>query len=227
MALVKVYNKLIMLNTFIYTIFIFLSFISHSQEIITPNGYSVLKEIEGDLNKDSIPEKAIVYNTSDSSDFGFIREIQIFKNVNQKWILLEKSRNAILKSEEGGILGDPFESIYIKKGVLIINHFGGSNSKWSKTDKYRFNVSTFELIGTKISNGMSCEYRETIDFNLLTGKIIYSKKFEKCSANKNTPKVYKTENETFQNNSIKLNLNNRFTEDYQIITPKTKQVIYL
>lgn len=216
-----------MLNTFIYTIFIFLSFISLSQESITPKGYSVLKEIQGDLNKDSIPEKVIVYNTSDSTDFGNIREIQILKKENGNWVLLEKSRNAILKSEEGGVLGDPFESIYIKKGVLIINHFGGSNSKWSKTDKYRFNGSKFELIGTKISNGMSCEYLETIDFNLLTGKIIYSKKFEKCSANNTTPKTYKTENETFQNRSIKLNLNNRFTKDYEIKTPKMNRIIYL
>ena len=72
-------------------------------------------------------------------------------------------------------MGDPFEGIEIKNGILIINHWGGSSWKWSLSDKYRFQNNQFQLIGHTSNCGKPCEYWMNCDFNISTGKVIIKK----------------------------------------------------
>ena len=164
------------------------------QNMLKPDGFEILAEKTGDLNKDGIEEKVIVYNTTDTTADGIVRELEIFRWINNEWKLWEKSGNAIKKSQEGGMMGDPFEGIEIDKGLLIIYFSGGSSWKWNYTDKYRFQNDEFELIGYSGNYGKLCEYWETVDFNLVTGKVIYKKEYEDCEKDQ---QVYKRENETF------------------------------
>jgi len=57
------------------------------------------------------------------------------------------SKTALSQSKTVGIMGDPFQEIAIKKGILIIYHSGGSSWKWNTTENYRFQNNQFELIG--------------------------------------------------------------------------------
>jgi len=68
----------------------------------------------GDLNDDGLNEKVVVYDTRDTTEFGIVREIQILKKENGIWTVWSKSKNAILKSYDGGMFGDPFIGIKIK-----------------------------------------------------------------------------------------------------------------
>jgi len=211
------------MNKFFFFAFLLLFVLSsNGQDIPTPKGYETLDEKEGDLNKDGTPEKVIVFNTNDSTDVGTIREIQIYKKSGDKWELLTSSKNAVGKSEDGGMNGDPFESIEIKGGVLIINQSGGSSWKWFKTDKYRFQNGRFQLIGFINNYGKPSEYFENVDFNILTGKIVYEKEYEN-----DEQKIYKKENEAFYKKGIKVYLTNRTLNEIKIITPKYKNEIYL
>ncbi len=54
-------------------IVLFICFLSNGQDIPVPAGYKILDEKVGDLDKDSIPEKVIVFDTNDSTDDGTIR----------------------------------------------------------------------------------------------------------------------------------------------------------
>jgi hypothetical protein len=101
----------------------------------------------GDLNKDGIEEKIIISQTTYSTDFVAKRKISIFTNENQNWKLWKESENALLESDAGGMMGDPYEGIEIKNSILKIYHFGGSSWKWSITDKYRLEKDKFQLIG--------------------------------------------------------------------------------
>ncbi|WP_445733827.1 hypothetical protein [Mariniflexile sp.] len=195
-----------------------------AQEIPTPKGYEVLTQKSGDLDKDGIDEKIVVHNTTDSTEFGNVREIQILKWSDGNWKKWITSRNAILKSEEGGMMGDPFGEVEIKNGVLLISHYGGSSWKWSYTDKYRFQKDEFELIGYTSVYGKPCEYWTHFDFNISTGKIEYKKEFEDCEKDQ---EIYKRENEVFYHKGLKINLNNRHLEDIKITTPKYKDELYL
>jgi hypothetical protein len=193
-----------------------------AQKEFQPKGSTIMETVDGDLDGDNIPEKVIIYNTKDSTDYGTIREIQILKKVNGKWTVLEKSRNAVLKSGEGGMMGDPYQDTQIEKGILLITQAGGSSWKWGYTDKYRFQNGHFELIGHSSSSGKPEEYWTDVDFNLSTGQINFDKEVE------NTKEYGNSKKEVFIKKGIKLNLQNRNEKErIEIVLPKTKEKVYL
>lgn len=199
-----------------------LNILCFSQKEFQPDGATVIETVDGDLDGDLIPEKVIVYNTKDTTEYGNIREIQILKKVNQKWTILEKSRNAILKSNDGGMMGDPYQTTEIKDGILMITQAGGSSWKWGYTDKYRFQNGHFELIGYSSGSGKPEEYWTDIDFNLSTGKLIFEKEVE------NRKEYGDSRKETVIKKGIKLNLQNRNQKErIEILLPKTKEKVYL
>lgn len=108
-------------------VFLLGTILCFAQKEFQPKGSEINEIVDGDLDNDQIPEKVIIYNIKEGSEIGNIREIQILKKVNGKWKILEKSRNAILGKDEGGVMGDPYQSTVINKGILIISHYGGSS----------------------------------------------------------------------------------------------------
>ncbi|QEC69596.1 hypothetical protein FRZ67_20665 [Panacibacter ginsenosidivorans] len=205
--------------------FIFTS--SFGQENSIPKQYRPVKEIYGDLNKDSVDEKIVVYNVNDTEDEveGVDREIIIFKKENRNWVIWHRSKTAIGNSKDGGMMGDPFEGIEIKNGILLVYESGGSSWKWSFIDKYRFQNNNFELIGYVSSAGKVCEYWQDVDYNISTGEIIIKKEYEDCDK---AQEIYKRENEEFVYKlKNKITLENRDKEEIKIISPKYKHEIYL
>jgi len=203
---------------------LFFSILSFGQKIVIPNGYELISEVVGDLDNNGVCEKVVVYNTLELSEFGNVREIQVLKNSNGNWVVWKKSKNAILKSKEGGVMGDPYEGISIENGILVISFSGGSSWKWFYKDKYRFQNNEFELIGHSSIYGKFCEYWADFDFNISTGKISYKKEYEDCDKDQ---KIYKTEEELFTYKGVTINLANRNLEKAKIISPKYKQNLYL
>ncbi|UKB78462.1 hypothetical protein [Chryseobacterium sp. MEBOG07] len=192
-----------------------------AQKQFQPAGSTILETVDGDLDGDKIPEKVMIYTTKDEGELGKIREIQILKKVNGKWTVLEKSRNAVMESSAGGMMGDPYQSTGIEKGILTIIQAGGSSWKWDVTDKYRFQNGHFELIGTSTSSGRPGDYWKDIDFNLSTGQLNYTKEVE------NTAEYGKSLKETYIQKGLKINLQNRNQEKQRkIILPKTKEEVY-
>lgn len=217
-----------MKTVFTFLLFLF-SIFGFGQQPAVPKGYTVLDEKNGDLDKDGVPEKAIVYTTTDSTADGRVREIRILKKKGNAWTVWKTSRNAVHKSEEGGMMGDPFQEIRIENGVLAISESGGSSWKWSHTDKYRFQNNAFELIGYSSIAGKPCEYWAEIDFNLSTGKLVYTKKVDECADDgiERDETYRKNESETFYKKDLRLNLENRNLQDIKIISPVHKYELYL
>ncbi len=146
----------------------------------------VLGEAIGDLDKDGIAEKVLVYNTSRSTDLGTEREIHVFKKEQKDWTLWHVSQGAVLSSESGGVMGDPFRQVSIENGCIVLYQSGGSRSKWAYTHRFRFQEENWQLIGATVASGTPCLDWETHDYNLSTGKITYKKEKEHC---KNGEKV--------------------------------------
>ncbi|MCG8184431.1 hypothetical protein [Tenacibaculum piscium] len=185
------------ISTYILALFIFSNLSCKSQEnkkseiIQKPKSFKVLEEIEGDLDKDGISEKVIVYDTKKEIDLGTERQIYIYKRKNNNWKLWKKSIGAILPSEHGGMMGDPFEGISIERNCIVISHFGGSRQKWNYTHRFRFQSGEFQLIGATVNFGSPCDYFERLDYNLSNGKVKYEKEIENCE--KETSKIVKKE----------------------------------
>ncbi|AZA53859.1 hypothetical protein [Chryseobacterium sp. G0201] len=209
-----------MKTTFCFLSIIFSTF-CFAQKEFQPKDSEVIQYVDGDLDGDKIPEKVIVYNTKDTTDLGNIRELQILKKINGKWTILEKSRNAILESRGGGMMGDPYQDMEIQKGILMITQAGGSSWKWGYTDKYRFQNGHFELIGYDSTYGKPEEYFSNVEFNLSTGQLNFEKEVE------NTAEYGKSKKETFIKKGVKINLQNRNLEKQRKITlPQTKEDVY-
>ena len=203
-----------------------------TQEKQVPENYKSKAEIIGDLDKDGIPEKVVVYDiiNPENENSSINRDLIVYKKESGKWKIWKSSKNAVKNSLEGGMMGDPFEGVEIVKGVLVIYHSGGSSVKWSNTDKYRFQHNQFELIGFKEFSGRSCNEWFGFDYNISTGKIAVTNEFENCD--EKTQVVYKRKNEIFTHKlSTVLRLDNRYQDGDKnqiiIISPKYKHKLYL
>ena len=200
-----------------------------SQDNLVPAKYKSLGEALGDLDKDGIDEKVVVYNVDlDTSYYVAIdRELIIFKKVKNNWVIWQRSMKAVGDTKSGGMMGDPFEEVQIKNGILYIYQSGGSNWKWRKIDKYRFQNNHFELIGYNNFSGKPCEYWEDFDYNLSTGSINVKKEYETCEDEDQV--ISKKENESFIHKlKSKITLQNRMRDEpVEITSPKYKHTLYL
>jgi len=205
-----------------FTLSVIISIFCFAQKEFQPAGSEIIDTVEGDLDGDKIPERVVIYTTVDEGELGKIREIQIQKRSGGTWMILSKSRNAILESAGGGMMGDPYQETTIEKGILNITQAGGSSWKWGYTDKYRFQNSRFELIGHSSTYGRPRDYWTEVDFNLSTGQLNYNKEVE------NTAEYGKSKQETYIKKGLKIDLQNRNQkEPRKIILPKTKEEVYL
>ena len=199
------------------------------QSLAIPQNYTVVDTVKGDLDKDGIAELVVAYNTQPESKDIFesvLRELVIYKNESGKWSVWRKSQQALYGSKDGGMMGDPFEKIEIKNGILLISQNGGSTWKWGHTDKYRYQEGEFYLIGYSSDYGKICEHWTTVDYNLATGRIALKKEFERCEKDDKL-KTYKTENEIFIKKGVKITIEKRSEKEIKIVTPKYGYEIYL
>lgn len=196
-----------------------------AQKIPIPAHYSIVDTVTGDLDQDGIKELVVAYNTeeiNEDRDQGVPRELIIYKKQNDGWTVWKRSNQALYGSQDGGMMGDPFGSIEIKNGILMISESGGSSWKWGHTDKYRFQNGEFYLIGYTKIEGKQCEYWEEVDFNLSTGQINIKKEHLNCDEDE--PAIYKNEKETFYKKGVKITLQNRSGVRPEIISPKNRRV---
>lgn len=139
--------------------------------IAWPMGYTLLGEADGDLDKDGIDERVLVYDTGKEGDFGTLRELIIYQQKGDEWAIWKDQLGGVLPSKQGGMMGDPFSGIGIENGAIVIEHFGGSADKWSYLHRFRYQNTAFELIGTTIGFGrLPLEWTQ-VDYNLSTGGI--------------------------------------------------------
>lgn len=157
-------------------------FIQYTVDLSTfvPEGWHLLDSIEestviGDLNKDEIQDIAFVIERTATESEAPPRMLIIIKgNKDNSYSLLVKVEKAILRADEGGIMGDPFMGLGIDRGSLLISHYGGSAWRWGNTYRFRYQEDGFYLIGATEDwfHAVSGAGRIYEDINLLTGDYI-------------------------------------------------------
>ena len=147
---------------------------AHNLDDFTPRLWEVEITRTGDLDKDGDDDAVIVYRTPIGDDMGQQRTLGIFRNTNNGWELWEQNSSVVLSTQSGGVWGDGFEGIDIRRGTIVINHFGGSRDKWVYTSIFRFQNDDWFLIGSSNSSFAGGEYSISSDYNLSTGQINYT-----------------------------------------------------
>jgi hypothetical protein len=159
--------------------------------LFIPAGYDTIMTAYGDMNKDGIADYAMVlksdkedtYNAmSDTTELPSRVLLLLFKN-EAGYSLAAKTTQAIMAKYDGGVFGDPFESVGITKGILIVQHYGGSAWRWAYTHKFRYQNAAFYLIGQTSDNYWNVKMCNKLkdfagtdfeDINFITGS--YEKK---------------------------------------------------
>jgi hypothetical protein len=146
-----------------------------------PPGWEVAVVREGDLNGDNIPDAALVlqkdnYKEPDADDdYTFSKRLLVlaFRH-NDKLTRTAVSDDAVLDSNEGGALGDPFQEVKIERGAVVITHYGGSRDRWGSTHRYRWQHHQWMLIGmtTTAEDAFNPAMKNETDTNLSTGLVV-------------------------------------------------------
>lgn len=159
-----------------------------------PRGWKILSQSKGDLNKDNLPDAAIVIENTNPKNIIANEEgrmggdtlninprmlIVLFKNSNNNYSLAAKN-TAFIPTQNDTVstcLADPFqdsEGIFIEKGLLKINYrYFYSCGGWEITDNdyiFRFQNQKFELIGYNsysMHRASGAENASSINFSTL------------------------------------------------------------
>lgn len=112
-----------------------------------PKGYVALDITKGDLNLDTYPDVIMVLKkvneeqTSSDTDHPEKRPLLILIGQPDKsYKLAARSENTVYCFKCGGIMGDPFSGITIKKGYFTVEHFGGSAWRWTRFVTYKYSA---------------------------------------------------------------------------------------
>ena len=136
--------------------------------------WTILQKAEGDLNKDRKDDLVfILKHKSEEENYSSTPRVLViyFKEGINSYKLVESNSRYILKKDEGGVMGDPFQSISINRNSILISTSGGSRERWGYVHRFNFRNNGFYLIGSTETLYDSLNGDSTIrDTNLLTGK---------------------------------------------------------
>jgi len=114
---------------------------------LLPKGYEVLNSAVGDLNLDAYPDLIIVLNkaneakTSEVSSHPEKRPLLIFTGgPGHSYRLEGRNDKAVYCVDCGGMMGDPFTGITIKKGYFSVEHYGGSGWRWTRVITFKYST---------------------------------------------------------------------------------------
>lgn len=149
-------------------------------ETFVPKGWHILEKVEGDLNKDNLPDIAAVIeadkpvkNLKETDNDQQPRILfATFKQTDGSYKLSIQSNESILLSNEGGVFGDPWAGLVIERGTLLVQFYGGSSDRWGYDYRWRFQNEDWFLIGaTYTSSSTHDNSFKKYDFNLSTGAV--------------------------------------------------------
>jgi hypothetical protein len=110
-----------------------------------PQDYSMLDTASGDLNLDSYPDIILILKkngedtTSDVIEHPEKRPLLILTGqADGLYKLAARNDNAVYCVDCGGIMGDPYTGITIKKGYFSVEHEGGSSWRWTRIITFKY-----------------------------------------------------------------------------------------
>lgn len=103
-------------------------------------GYTVLDTASGDLNLDAYPDKILIMKKNGEDTLsGALRPLLILAGLGHGQYKFETRNDSVVMCRDcGGVFGDPYEHTTIKKGYFSIEHYGGSNWRWSRVITFKY-----------------------------------------------------------------------------------------
>lgn len=106
-----------------------------------PEGYSITDTSSGDLNLDCHPDLIMILTCHDErvAEDCMLRPMLIYLGTEENQLkLAERNDRAVLCTQCGGMMGDPFAGLSIKCGTFTIEHNSGTASRWATQTTFRY-----------------------------------------------------------------------------------------
>jgi hypothetical protein len=139
-------------------------------------GYSLIDTAMGDLNLDRYKDVILVLKTNGEDTAVDATEFKrplllLLGHADGTFTLAARNDNVISCRQCGGLFGDPYTGIEVKKGTFIVHHFGGSNERWSNdiTFKYSQKDKTW-LLYEIVDKGWSVFHLDKVETTIQTKK---------------------------------------------------------
>lgn len=133
---------------------------------LVPQNWKIIDTATGDLNDDNIDDLAMVIEyhlpITENRAYGdneteLIKEFQkprvlaiFFRNKQTgNFVFSIQNNNFILRSKEGGTLGDPLREIAIQNKHLKLNFEGGNDWRWKLNYEFKFSQNDWKLMAAK------------------------------------------------------------------------------
>jgi len=106
-----------------------------------PKGYQLLDSKSGDLNQDGITDYILICKSPNEDQEEMKRPLLILHgNANGGLSLFKRNDNIVLCYLCGGVMGDPYTGMTLKKNYFSVEHEGGSSDKWSRIITFKYNL---------------------------------------------------------------------------------------
>jgi hypothetical protein len=163
---------------------------NHLQKYI-PKGYTLLDVACGDLNLDNFKDIILVLKDTGEKDKIDTNELKrplliLIGNADKSFTLAGRNDDVVYCHGCGGVLGDPYDGIEIHKGTFTVNHFGGSNDRWSNEITFRYSKTnkTWYLLKV-VDKGWNVGDLKKIDSTIKTKKDFGIMSFDKYTNDSN------------------------------------------
>jgi hypothetical protein len=108
-----------------------------------PKGYALIDTAMGDLNLDKLQDIILVLKTIgedtalDATEYK--RPLLLLLGRSDKtYALASRNDNVVYCHQCGGAFGEPYTGVEIKNGLFTVNHFGGTNDRWSNEITFKY-----------------------------------------------------------------------------------------
>ena len=133
-----------------YTMFFFTIFFSqilraqdNNQKLnrYIPQGYTLLDSKSGDLNQDGYTDYIVICKSPNENEEEIQRPLLILHGqANGSLKLFARNDNIVMCAQCGGVMGDPYTGMTLKKNFFSIEHEGGSSDQWTRIITFKYNI---------------------------------------------------------------------------------------
>lgn len=112
-----------------------------------PEGYSLLEQIKGDVNCDTIPDIILIIKKNgedslSSPDNPIKRKVLLLTGgINNSYQLAAQNENIVSYYGYDPNFIEAFTGLSIDSGSIVISHYGGFNQRWTRKTVFNYNLA--------------------------------------------------------------------------------------